>query len=365
MVLYLLADTLEQLGHRVTFVPMDREVFVEHRNRYPSKYLEKFETNGSLVDPDSIAIIPEITSNDTVSRLATKKHVWYLLNRPILLTGEPILYAPEDLIVAHSGLISKIYFNLFIFREIPELNLADISAPTAPKEDLILLYYGKSRTTAIPGYVKRLIKSKKARAIVINRMFPKSRDLLFDLLKRARLLVSYDPLTNLNYEATLCGTPCFIVDNYMKLDFSDFNFPLYGIFENKQELGHYYENGLNHGLVVHNYKAAVARSRPTIEEFAQLCADWFDLTDQLNQSKAGRSLLFQQNELRILSDRLSHEQMGSIDLPNTLHTHNPPVWFWDRVKNRLERTRRKILRTWYKHFCGIRGAELDQKLKNI
>ncbi len=366
MVLYFLADTLEQLGHRTTLVPLDREVFIQNRHNYPARYLEKFQTHTGLVDPESIAIIPETAPAATVASLTEKKRVWYLLNKPMLLTGEPIMYAPEDLVVVHSGLISKAYFNLFIVREIPELNLENLRPATTAKENLILLYYGKSRMVKIPSCIKRLIKSKGAEVVIINRHFPKSRDLLFDLLKKARLLVSYDPLTNLNYEATLCGTPCYIVDNYMQLKFSDFNIPLHGIFEDKQEIGHYYNQGLNHELVIRHYKAAVAGSRPTIEEFAHLCTGWFDLASQLNQSKAGRSLLFQQNELRILTDQLSHIQTGSLRISMKLHGYTPPaVRIRDRIENRLYRTKRKIFRAWYKYFCRISGVALDEKLRNV
>ncbi|HWZ94888.1 MAG TPA: hypothetical protein VNW30_06810 [Opitutaceae bacterium] len=366
MVLYLLADTLEQLGHRVTYVPLNMEVFVRCRHDYPARYLEKFETDYGLVDPGSIAIIPETAPAETVAGLASKKRVWYLLNKPILLTHEPIIYRPEDLVVAYSGLISKIYFNLFILREIPELNLENIRGPALPKENLILFYYGKSITSKIPGSIRKLIKSKGAKVIVINRLFPQSRDLLFSLLKRARLLVSYDPFTNLNYEATLCGTPCYIFDNYMELNFSDFNLPLHGIFENKQEIEHYYDSGLNHELVVQNYRAAISNNRPIIEEFVQLCEGWFNLTDQFGQSKVGRSLLFQQNELRILTDKLSHSKMGFVHISSKLHGYvSPPLRIQDRLKNRLHRLRCKLIRGWYKHFCGIRGSELDRKLKEI
>jgi hypothetical protein len=366
MVLYVLADTLEQLGHRVTFVPQNREVFVERRAEYPPRYLEKFEANYGLVDPESVAVIPETTSAEVVSSLASKRRVWYLLNKPILLTHKPIIYRPEDLVVTYSGLVSKIYFNLFILREIPELNLENISAPIAPKEDLILFYYGKSRKSNIPGNVRKLIKSRGAKVIVINRIFPKSRDLLFDLLKRARLLVSYDPFTNLNYEATLCGTPCYILDNYMNLDYSDFNLPLHGIFESKQEIEPYYDNGVNRELVIHNYKAAISNNRPITEEFTHLCEDWFNLMGQLEQSKAGRRLLFQQNELRILNDQLSHGKMGFVHISSALHAYvAPPLRVQDRMKNRLTRVRWRIYRMWYKHFCGLRGVDLDDRLNNI
>ncbi|HSY18725.1 MAG TPA: glycosyltransferase [Candidatus Acidoferrales bacterium] len=366
MVLYLLSDLLEQLGHHVTLVPLDREVFMNHRDHYPARYLEKFETRYGLVDPESIAIIPETASFEIVSGLNTRKRVWYLLNRPFILTREPIMYAPEDLVVAYSGLISKVYFNLFILREIPELTLPNGHTPAVPKENLILLYYGKSRTAVIPKHIKRLIKKNGAEVVVINRLFPKSRDLLFDLLKRARLLVSYDPLTNLNYEATLCGTPCYIIDNYMHLKFSDFNIPLYGIFDNKQEVSHYYDNGVNHELVIQTYKVAVANNRSLAEEFTHLCEDWFATTNLLNESTAGRRLLVQQNGLRILNDRLSHEQLGCIYISGRLQTYiTPPIRVFDRIKNRFHRIKWKIIRGWYKHFRRIRGAELDKKLNEI
>jgi hypothetical protein len=366
MVLYLLADMLEQLGHRLTLVPLDMEVFIRCRHDYPARYLDKFETNYGLVDPESIAIMPETTPAETAANLAAKRRVWYLLNKPIVLTHEPIIYRPEDLTIAYSGLISKIYFNLFILREIPELNLESITGPAVPKEELILFYYGKSLTSHIPGAIRKLIKSKGAKVVVINRTFPKSRDLLFSLLKKAKLLVSYDPFTNLNYEATLCRTPCYIFDNYMHLDFADFNLPLHGIFENKQEVDHYYDHGLNHDLVVQNYRAAIANNGPLVEKFVQLCDNWFELTSRLNQSETGRSLLFQQNELRILNDRLSHGKMGFAYISTKLHAYvSPPLRVKDRVHNRLHRLKLKLYRTWYKHFRGIRGPELDQRLKEV
>ena len=152
----------------------------------------------------------------------------------------------------------------------------------------------------------------------------------------------------------------------MHLDYSDFNLPLHGIFENKQEISHYYDNGLNHELVVQNYKAAISNNRSIVEEFSCLCEDWFNLTDQLNQSKTGRSLLFQQNELRILTDRLSHGKMGFVHISSELHSYvAPPLRIQDRLKNRLHRIKWRIHRMWYKHFCGLRGFDLDDKLNDI
>ncbi|MGC4073215.1 MAG: hypothetical protein QM760_12000 [Nibricoccus sp.] len=116
---------------------------------------------------------------------------------------------------------------------------------------------------------------------------------MFDLLRRARLLVSFDPLTNLSYEATLCGTPSFIADNYMNLRYTDFNVPLLGFFEDPAEV----ENRYNHGIskrgqaaIVAGYRRALAEGSERVAQFANLCHSWFSLNERAaNDASVGIS----------------------------------------------------------------------------
>lgn len=371
MAVYQLGDILEALGHKVTFVAHVPKDFKEYRSHYPKKHLDRFEENPSLLPCDSIAILPETTPADIIQKIPSTRRVWYLLNKPYVLTGLPLHYRPEDLVVAFSGLISKAHYNLFLTREIEELSSGPNCLDIPPKKKaLILLYFGKSRLTQPPAKLEKLIAKHNAKVIVINRESPKSRDTLFHLLRSARLLISFDPLTNLNYEATLCGTPCYITDNYMHLQYEDYNIPLHGIFEDAQLLEKYYLEGIVPKFqadILAQYHAAQVKSIKSTEGFIQLCRDWFAFTSDASADPLKSQFLAIHNKLRFELDYVTFHLSGRLQITNKHSTHslNPYQTVVNRWSERKARLLWNTRRNWYKHVLRIRGDDLKGKLNSM
>lgn len=366
MAIYQLGEILESLGHQITFVPIELSVFQDRKCSYPAHLLAKFETDPARTPTESIAVFPETTPEHLVQVIPAKYRVWYLLNKPYILTGKLLAYRPDDLLVAYSGLISKILYNLFLTREITEL----ASGPNAlgkprEKEPLILLYIGKSKRTDVDGAIKKLVRKHRAKVVVINRSFPNSRETLFDLLHKARLLVSYDPLTNLNYEATLCGTPCYIVDNYMRLKYEDFNLPLHGFFEDAQLLENYYQEGIAPALlqqIQDRYLAAQQESLRSVQGFVQLCQDWFTFVDDAQTDPFRNQLLIEHNALRKQVDEAEFALSGKLQINAKLQHPTDFLSLTERIKRRKARITWNVRRTWYKHVLRLHGEKLENKL---
>jgi len=374
VLVYKLGEILESFGHQVTFVPKEREIFLLHPEAYSERLRAKFIVDPAATSADAIAIIPETIPEDVIGAIPAKRRVFYLLNRPYVLTGKPLHYRPDDLVVAYSGLINRAYFNLFITTPIADFERIEKQCIQTPKkENLVLVYFGKSRRAEIPPEAIQVIRERRARVIVINRSFPKSRDILFDLLRRARLLISFDPLTNLNYEATLCGTPCFIADNYMKLKYGDFNHPLWGIFEDPAEIATYYIRGIPpsiHSDILRTYHATLAQADSRVLMFVKVCRDWFSFTEKAVEDPTLSEFLRLHNRLRMELDRTAFLASGAPSVDHAFAEYNgeiigaTPV---QRIFRLLVRRKDRLVwnarRNWHKHVSGLSGEALASKLK--
>jgi hypothetical protein len=376
VLLYKLAAILESLGHRVTLVPKDQSLFLRYPKAYSDTLRAKFTVDPAQTSADSIAIIPETTSQDIIDALPAKHRVFYLLNRPYVLTGKPLHYRPDDMVVAYSGLISKAHLNLFITNPIADFERIEQQCVHQPeKEHLVLVYFGKSRQAGIPSELTRTVRKNRARIVVINRTYPKSRDILFDLLRRARLLVSFDPLTNLSYEATLCGTPSFIADNYMKLQYSDFNDPLWGFFENPAEIESRYAQGISpatHANILRMYHENIANSESRVRLFVNACRDWFSFTEKAAGDPALSEFLLSHNRLRMELDHAAFLASGGrfVDhafagYDSTAIAATPMQRILRQLIHRRERLVWNMKRNWHKHVSGLKGEALAEKLKTM
>ena len=376
VLLYSLGEYLAGLGHKVSFVPIDRPLFETHRSVYSAGVLARFVPDPADVPPESIAIFAETVPRELIAALPSRRRVFYLLNRPYTLTGQPLSYRLDDLVIAYSGLISKARFNLFLANPVREFEQFASSARPAPaKEPLVLLYFGKSRTDKIPEEVGRIIQKYRAEVVVMNRVFPASRDTLFDLLRRARLLVTFDPLTNLSYEATLCGTPSFIADNYMNLRYADYNIPLLGFFEDPREVESRYQDGLTpqeRAQISQHYYAALAANTGHVQQFVEMCRDWFSLTQRAPEVPGLAALLESHNRLRLELDRSEFMASGGKVVGHAFQSFTPASFgssplrkIGNYMVQRKDRLVWNMKRNWYKHITGLRGEALTAKLEKM
>ena len=367
MIFYQLGEQLRQLGHSAYYVPLNKQDFLLHLHLYPKDTLAQFIREYGDVPANSIAILPDITPSDILDELPSLRRVWFLANKPLILTGLPVNYRPKDAVIAYSGCISKFYFNAFFNRKFEDFNplCESHQQECQSKHALILIYFGKSRSNVITRSMLNLIKKRNARVISINRHFPSSREQLYKLLRSAKLLISYDPFTNLNYESTLCGTPCFIADNYMGVNYSDYNIPLPGIFEDESLLDSYYSNGMGKVMldkVWSTYRVSTQDHLKTTSNLVTYLTGWFSLVDDAEKNPQMLSLLEIHNNLRLENDLLYYKTLGSKPADPKLHNLILPEGIGDWIYHRFERYRWFLYRDFYKYIVRQRPDKLAKNL---
>jgi hypothetical protein len=148
---------------------------------------------------DGIVIYPEVVTDNF---LGAKRVVRWLLNRSGYINGTPVQYGPDDFVVAWSRMIDV---------TLPILNLQITNDGVFHPRDLPekrgeLFYVGKGRGAARSP----LLEHSRTE---ITREWPSTHPELATLLRRSLAVYSYDTLSGINYEATLCGTLCVIIPN--------------------------------------------------------------------------------------------------------------------------------------------------------
>jgi hypothetical protein len=106
------------------------------------------------------------------------------------------------------------------------------------KDNVVSIYFGKVEKRTILSKIRCLkpLLDKFEKIHIITRGYPENRSELFDLIASSRLFISFDPLTNTFYEATLLGTPAILMDNRYSILETDFNLPLWGLSTSIQDM---------------------------------------------------------------------------------------------------------------------------------
>ncbi len=166
---------------------------------------------------DGIVIYPEVVPDNF---LRARRVVRWLLNRPGYINGAQIDFGPEDYVVAWSRIIDahKPILNFQISND------GLFHPHDLPEKQGDLFYLGKGDPQA---RVPALEQGKTE----ITREWPEDHRHLADTLRRSRTVLSYDTLSGVNYEATLCGTLCVIIPNgpYTRADLARGELGLNGI----------------------------------------------------------------------------------------------------------------------------------------
>jgi hypothetical protein len=147
---------------------------------------------------EGIVVYGELEANP----LRAKRVVRWLLNRPGYINGKVFPPRPEDYVVAFSPIIddTKPILNL----QTPDEGV--FHPRGLPAKDGELFYVGKGLPEARTPEVER-------GRTQVTRAWPSTHHELADVLRRSKTLFSYDTLSGINYEATLCGTLCIIIPN--------------------------------------------------------------------------------------------------------------------------------------------------------
>lgn len=231
---YELIRILNELGYSAKNLCFDP--YIEGSN-FPEEYLKNtiFCTNDSFpkINDDDIMIYPEHVQGNPLS---AKRIVRYLLNKPYYLFGYGIDYLDSDYVMAFSQLVNKDLPILYMLLDEREL-FSSIKSNSNKKADTISIYFGKCDLKLLAtkkALLKELRKTYKS-IHVITRQYPERIEAL-NKIAESKMLVSFDPLSNLNYESTLLGTPVFLVDDFYETKNIELPAPQRGIFYSEDGL---------------------------------------------------------------------------------------------------------------------------------
>ena len=298
-------------------------------------------------DEQDIVVYPETISGNP---LRAKNVVRYLLNRPIYITGKEVQYEDSDYLVSYSLRVDENLPQLFILNDD-----RDCFYPLSYqyKENLVCIYYGKIIDPEIKNPEVQALINKFKKKVTITREFPRTRAELGELLRKASLLVSLDPISNITYEATLCGTAAIIVNDIFEFSSRKFNIDLHGIFNDPNLYAKAVQNA---ALAFNDYEVIIKENEKNVKKFVDSITKHFELINCVGNEHLPFDIYSQavvsRNNAQKEIDKLRHlvhfNSQGFSNLANNYDYLSP-----------LGRTLKKILVgtgvkhgfvKWYMHF---------------
>ncbi|OGC23690.1 hypothetical protein A2291_04225 [candidate division WOR-1 bacterium RIFOXYB2_FULL_42_35] len=206
-VLHKLAYLLNKAGQR-TFIYINK---TNPKWRVPRISKRKAQ---KLIKLGAIVVYPEIVAGNP---LGAKTVARYILNNPGLLGGEKT-YDQAEILFCYGKHLLQPGMTEDRILTIPAIRTDIFYRDDKVKRDIdYLVYFGKH--PAVPGYPKKNI---------ITMTKPSNPVKLGQMLRRCKKLISYDNLTALTTEATLCGCPVVMIpDGFRKrsdLENAEFGF---------------------------------------------------------------------------------------------------------------------------------------------
>ena len=244
-ILYNLSSLIKELGYECFLYIWNSS----NETDIPDEYKERIIANIDYKDDSIIVILPDAIPYLVSKQIKCKNRVWYLLNKPMVLTKEPIHIEPNDLFVSYSRLVNEYDYQAFYNSKIEGVEeiIEKVKKGELKKKNQVALYSGKARR--VSSY-KLFILSKilGAKIIPITRSIPENKKALLKVLAESKLLISFDPLSNIIYESTLCKTPVYIPDNYVGAEYEKYNIPLFAISTKYNSIYKNYRKGIPDGV---------------------------------------------------------------------------------------------------------------------
>jgi hypothetical protein len=223
-VLYLLAKYLNERGVDTKVLCYEDEGFAEIPTA-PKNSVIFLNKRRLEIHKNDIVLYSETESGNP---MGATQIVRFFGNRPYYLSGKGIEYTRSDFLTAHSRAIDPDLPQLFIMEDETELmrKLRNVI-----KSNELSIYYGKVSKHTIIRKIDTLqqLLPRFDKVHLLTRYYPERRIDLLEVIARSRLLVSFDPLSNTFYEATLLNTPVILMDNAFAISPLEFNIPLWGI----------------------------------------------------------------------------------------------------------------------------------------
>ena len=173
------------------------------------------------------------------------------------------------------------------------------------------VYPGKGHLKPAPNELRRRII--RSQSHLIGRFYPPTKSALYELLASSDLMICYDPITSLAFEANLLGIPVYIPLDWDEKAFKN-SFParLDGIVYNDlPEFMHILSHGFDQQSVVLSYRNALERNTSVILEllhFAFVDVSTTRSADQINSYWDSRQLFFASLKLPSLAGRETMKQ---------------------------------------------------------
>lgn len=280
-IIYKLAEYIEKCGYTSNIYIWNDSTTPDST---PKQFKDKIIKDVDWSDQRIISILPEALPYEVSQKIGGKKRVWYLLNKPMLITREKIHIEPNDYFVSYSPLVDNYEPLLPINNKFDEIDniIEAVLKTNTPKKRQIIVYSGKCRKKYFVRYLLvNIIFGIKV--VAISRIVPQDKKSLYKAIAESRLLVSYDPFTSTVYEATLCGTPAYIADNYANIDLTRHNIPLSGVFNDWRLISKYYREGLKKDVyddILNTYKKTTENHLDQVSGFLCSAISHFDNLDQ-------------------------------------------------------------------------------------
>ena len=176
------------------------------------------------ISDDDIVLYPETVAGNP---MVAKKVVRYLMNRPWKLSGRGVDYGESDFLVSYSALVDPALPNLLIMNDEPLVRKFRGRGKTGKT----LVFFGKTEPTLLRQKYE-VVKEALADCggvDVITRLHPERREDYFETLAESKAVISFDSLSNVNYESLLLGTPVWLLNDEFGLTEGKFNLPLRGL----------------------------------------------------------------------------------------------------------------------------------------
>ena len=232
--MYELVVMMNKVGIEAKNLCFENERYdVELPEKIKPYYISKAQIPNAISDED-IVIYSETTGGNALN---AKNVVYWLLNKPSVLTGEEIHFQPDDVLMAYSTLVHEELPQMFIMRD--ELSLfSRIRSTASRKSDMVSVYFGKVNINTVLRRNEQLkhILDRYRRINIITRSIPASREQMLQEVAQSDLLISYDPLSNINYEATLLGTPVLMMDDAYRIQTTEYNVGKYGLAFSEEDI---------------------------------------------------------------------------------------------------------------------------------
>lgn len=280
-----IALDLYQKGFDVTVYPTFSDPYIKHYE-LPPRYKElKITTN---LPVQFIALIPDtVDPGDTsLIRHHAEKVVFYSLAIPGMFDQCGIPYIerhPGDIDIVYSPQVSSLYNSYYIqprFAVLEEyINSRDVKL--TPNENVVhfhrtktkkpskkynvAIYQGKGMFTGnFPPFIRHLLR--QSNVTLITRDYPATKQGLYSLISSQQALISLDPLSSLNFEASLLGIPVYVHNSWDEPFTQDFPVSLIGIsFNDSKYFQRIFNEGFDQKIVFNSYLNALKDNSAVID----------------------------------------------------------------------------------------------------